>query len=125
MLAQVREQTHYKGVIGSAGRFSAVELEPVHCSAPAPRISHRLSFESMPDQQLPEIEEGDEQRRDAMLLKLLKTPPQLRPKRATLKKPTEAPLPELVEGRKVKEVAKAPPQRQDEKSKKEKTKPRS
>ena len=32
----------------------------------------------MPEQQLPEIEEGDEQRRDAMLLKLLKTPPQKR-----------------------------------------------
>ncbi len=28
-----------------------------------------------------EIEEGDEERRDAMLLKALKTPPQQRPKR--------------------------------------------
>ena len=28
-----------------------------------------------------EIEEGDEQRRDAMLLRALKTPPQQRPKR--------------------------------------------
>jgi hypothetical protein len=28
-----------------------------------------------------EIEEGDEERRDAMLLKLLKTPPKPRPKR--------------------------------------------
>jgi hypothetical protein len=32
-------------------------------------------------QSLPEIEEGDEQRRDAMLVKLLKTPPKQRPKR--------------------------------------------
>lgn len=35
----------------------------------------------MADQQLPDVEEGDEQRRDAMLLKALKTPPQPRPKR--------------------------------------------
>ncbi len=32
----------------------------------------------MPEQQLPEIEEGDEQRRDASLLKLLKMPPETR-----------------------------------------------
>ena len=32
----------------------------------------------MPEQQLPEIEEEDEQRRDAKLLKLLKTPPESR-----------------------------------------------
>ncbi len=36
----------------------------------------------MPNQQIVEVEEGDEQRRDAMLLKLLKTPPKQRPKRA-------------------------------------------
>jgi len=35
----------------------------------------------MPEQpELPDIEEGDEQRRDAMLLKALKTPP--RPRKA-------------------------------------------
>jgi hypothetical protein len=32
----------------------------------------------MPKQDLPEIEEGDEQRRDARLLNLLKTPPESR-----------------------------------------------
>ena len=32
----------------------------------------------MPEQQLPEIEEGDEQRRDEKLLKLLKTKPESR-----------------------------------------------
>jgi hypothetical protein len=32
----------------------------------------------MPEQQLPEIEEGDEQRRDEKLLRLLKTPPESR-----------------------------------------------
>jgi len=37
-----------------------------------------------------EIEEGDEQRRDAMLLKALKTPPQPRPKRER-KKVNKAP----------------------------------
>jgi hypothetical protein len=35
----------------------------------------------MPKQPLPDVEEGDEQRRDAMLLKLLKTPPKPRTKR--------------------------------------------
>jgi hypothetical protein len=56
--------------------------------------------------ELPDIEEGDEQRRDAMLLKLLKTPP--RPKReqkeAEFKKLTEAPPPESVEKRKIKKA---------------------
>jgi GrpB-like predicted nucleotidyltransferase (UPF0157 family) len=32
----------------------------------------------MPDQQLPEIEEGDEQRRDALLKQLLKAKPESR-----------------------------------------------
>jgi hypothetical protein len=43
----------------------------------------------MPEKQLPDVEEGDEQRRDAMLLKLLKTPPKQRPKRE--RKPTPKP----------------------------------
>jgi hypothetical protein len=50
-----------------------------------PQICHSSSFESnpiMPKQpELPDIEEGDEQRRDAMLLKLLKTPPKPRKKK--------------------------------------------
>jgi hypothetical protein len=32
----------------------------------------------MPETKLPDVEEGDEQRRDAKLLKLLKTPPESR-----------------------------------------------
>ena len=69
----------------------------------------------MEKQQLPEIEEGDEQRRDAMLLKLLKTPPQPRSKRSTLNKPAEVLPSESVERRKTTKVAKILSPRQNEK----------
>jgi hypothetical protein len=42
-----------------------------------------------------EIEEGDEERRDAMLLKALKTPPQPRPKRERKKAEKAAAAPKV------------------------------
>jgi hypothetical protein len=47
----------------------------------------------MAEQQLPDIEEGDEQRRDAMLLRALKTPPKPRPKRERKQAKNASPAP--------------------------------
>jgi hypothetical protein len=57
----------------------------------APTLSHRFLPESnlVEKQEIIEIEEGNEQRRDAMLLKAFKTPPQPRPKRPRKKATSE------------------------------------